>query len=155
MTGLNHELKLAARGLRANPGITAMAVATMALGIGSTAFMFSIVHGALYRGLPFPDGERVMRLDRTDPTEGFERMGVTYRDYLDFRDQQKSFEALAATHGGTVNVTTEGRPIRFSGAFVTANGFEARRAAGFAACARRWTMNREDAEDGENTHVEP
>ncbi|NIQ57078.1 MAG: hypothetical protein GWN71_27975, partial [Gammaproteobacteria bacterium] len=52
-------------------------------------------------------------------------MGVTYRDYLDFRDQQRSFESLAATHGGTVNVTTEGRPIRFSGSFVTANGIEA------------------------------
>lgn len=125
MTGLTHELRRAARGLRANPAITAMAVITMALGIGSTAFMFSIVYGALYRGLPFPDGERVMRVDRTNPAEGFDRMGVTYRDYLDFRDQQRSFESLAATHGGTVNVTTDGRPIRFSGAFITANGFQA------------------------------
>lgn len=125
MTGLTHEVRRAVRGLRANPGITAMAVVTMALGIGSTAFMFSIVYGALYRGLPFPDGDRVMRVDRTNPGEGFERMGVTYRDYLDFRDQQHAFESLAATHGGTVNVTTEGRPIRFDGGFITANGFSA------------------------------
>lgn len=125
MTGLSHELRLAARGLRANPGITAIAVVTMALGIGSTAFMFSIVHGALYRGLPFPDGARIMRVDRTNPTEGFERMGVTFRDYLDFRDQQGSFGQLAGVHGGTVNVTTDGRPLRLSGSFITANGFRA------------------------------
>ena len=65
--GIARALNLAARALGRSPGLAALAVATLALGIGSTGFMFSVVHGALYRGLPFPDGDRVVRVWATNP----------------------------------------------------------------------------------------
>ncbi len=118
-----HELRLAARSLRNSPGILVIAIITMALGIGATTFMFSIVYGALYRGLPFPDGDRIMRVSRTNPGQGIERMGVTIHEYDDWRKQQHSFQDLAAAYTGTVNLSGIDRPLRLDGAFITANGF--------------------------------
>jgi len=118
-----HELRLAARSLRGSPGILVIAVVTMALGIGATTFMFSIVYGALYRGLPVRDGDRIMRISRTQPSQGIERMGVTIHEYDDWRAEQHSFQDLAAVYSGTVNLSGTDRPLRLGGAFMTANGF--------------------------------
>ncbi|MEJ2187180.1 MAG: ABC transporter permease [Gemmatimonadota bacterium] len=117
-----HELRLAARSLRNSPGILVIAVVTMALGIGATTFMFSIVYGALYRGLPFADGDRIMRVTRANPGQGIERMGVTIHEYDDWRKEQHSFQDLAAAYTGTVNLSGIDRPLRLDGAFITANG---------------------------------
>jgi putative ABC transport system permease protein len=118
-----NELRFAARSLRSSPGILVIAIVTMALGIGATTFMFSIVYGALYRGLPFPDGDRIMRVTRTNPGEGIERMNVTIHEYDDWRKEQHSFQDLAALYTGTVNLSGIDRPLRLNGAFMTANGF--------------------------------
>lgn len=118
-----HELRLAARSLRNSPGILVIAVVTMALGIGATTFMFSIVYGALYRGLPVRDGDRIMRISRTQPSQGIDRMGVTIHEYDDWRAEQHSFQDLAAVYSGTVNLSGTDRPLRLDGAFMTANGF--------------------------------
>lgn len=117
-------LRVAARGLGRNKGLAALAVVTLALGIGSTTFMFSIVHGALYRGLPFPEGDRIMRVFSANRVEGWERGSVEYRDYLVMREDQTSFGDLAAGYSGTVNVATAERAIRLDGAFLTANAFD-------------------------------
>ncbi len=117
-------VKLAARALNRSRGLALLAVATLALGIGSTAFMFSVVHGALYRGLPFPGGDRVMNVWSTNAVEGWEQLSVEFADYLRFREDQTSFEGLAAGHTGTVNVSTGDRAIRLDGAFLTANAFD-------------------------------
>ena len=53
------EIRLSFRSLARQPGLALLAVLALGLGIGFTAIMFSIVHGALYRGLPFPDGDRI------------------------------------------------------------------------------------------------
>ncbi|MBW3552300.1 MAG: ABC transporter permease [Gemmatimonadetes bacterium] len=114
-------LKLAARGLSRNRGVTALAVITLGLGIGATTFMFSVVHGALYRGLPFADGERIMRIWASNRAEGWDRSSVEYLDYLEMKAEQTSFEELAAGYSGTVNVSTGDRAIRLDGSFLSAN----------------------------------
>ncbi|MGK7312718.1 MAG: ABC transporter permease [Candidatus Longimicrobiales bacterium M2_2A_002] len=117
-------LKQSVRGLGRSRGLAVLAVLTLALGIGSTAFMFSIVHGALYRGLPFPDGDEIMRVHAANPVEGWDRGSVQYPDFLVQRAEQTSFEALAAGYSGTVNVSLGDRAVRYDGAFVTANTFD-------------------------------
>ncbi len=123
MTGFLKDLRYAGRMLLRSPGVSAMAIIALGLGIGVTATMFSIVYGALMRGLPFEGGNRVMMLSRTQLSQSESRLAVPIHDYQDWKDQQKSFEDLAAYYEGTVNVTWSDRPERFDGAFITANGF--------------------------------
>ena len=125
MAGFLQDLRYAARMLFKNPWVSAMAVGALGLGIGVTATMFSIVYAALMRGLPFEDGERIMAVYRNNPSRDIERQGAPIHDYLDWKEQQTSFEDLAANYEGTVNVRWDERPERFDGAFVSANTFHA------------------------------
>ena len=88
MDAILGDLKYAVRGLFNNPSVSIIAVAALALGIGFTTVMFSIVYGALYRGLPFEGAEAIMHLERANPTEGIESMEVTIHDYRDWRERQ-------------------------------------------------------------------
>lgn len=124
MDALRSDLKQAIRGLYKNPSVSAIAIAALALGIGFTTVMFSIVYGALYRGLPFEGADAIMHLERANPTEGIESMEVTVHDYRDWRERQRSFENLAAFYQGTVNIRGTERPERYEGAFMTANSFQ-------------------------------
>ena len=117
------ELTYSARMLRKSPGVVALAAGALALGIGLTTIMFSIVHGALLEGLPFEDSDRIVHLERTNLSEGIESMEVTLHDFLDWRERQTSFTDLAAFYDGTVNVSGAERAERFEGAFITPAAF--------------------------------
>src|SRR5690606_32099790 len=117
--------RYAMRMLLKHPAVSGLAVAALALGIGLTAIMFSIVYGAMLRGLPFENGDRIVALQRANPSIGSDGMGVSIHDYLDWRAEQTSFDELAALYEGTVNVRWSDEPERFDGAFVTANTFRA------------------------------
>ena len=125
MSGFLQDLRYAGRMLFKHPGVSTLATGALALGIGVTATMFSIVYAALLRGLPFEGGERIMTVMESNPTRGTNRSPVPLHDYVDFRDQQTSFESLAAYYQGTVNVSWSDRPERFEGAFVTPGAFAA------------------------------
>lgn len=125
MGGVASDFRYAARMLVKSPGMSALAVGALALGIGVTAVMFSIVYSALLRGLPFPDGERIVHISSTQPSRDIDQMAMSIHDFLDFRQQQTSLEGLAAYYEGTVNVRWTDRPERFDGAFITAGAFEA------------------------------
>ncbi|CAN5852516.1 ABC transporter permease [soil metagenome] len=124
MAALLQDLRYGARLLVKNPGFSAIAVLTLALGIGLTTMMFSIVNGAILRGLPFEEADRLMHLHRTNLAEDIPRMDVSVHDFADWRQQQQAFEGLAAFTGGTVNVSGTERAERFDGAWITANGFD-------------------------------
>ena len=124
MGGFVQDLRFAARMLVKNPWVSAVAVGALGLGIGVTATMFSIVYGAMMRGLPFEDGDRIVALALTNPSRDIDRQPVPIHDYLDYRDQQSSLESLAGYYEGTVNVRWADAPERFDGAFVTANTFD-------------------------------
>jgi len=122
------DLRYGARKLVHNPGFSAVSVVTLALGIGLTTTMFSIVYGALMRGLPFEHPERIVSVRRANPVRDFREMEVTPHDFVDYRAQARSFESLASFTNGTVNVSGSEKPERFDGAYMTANAFEVLRA---------------------------
>ena len=121
---LGLDLKYAVRGLRRRPGFATVVVLTLALGIGATTAVFSVVNGVLLRPLPFPDPERIVRLDGR-PTDGdTEKVGTgsSYPDYLDFREGSESFEHLAALRSWSATLTAAGaEPQRVAVGYITAN----------------------------------
>jgi putative ABC transport system permease protein len=118
------DVRYGIRSLIKSPGLTFVATLALTLGIGLTATMFSIVYGALMKGLPFPDGERIVEVTRSLPSRNRQRMSVPMSDFEDYRRQQKSLDYLAAYYAGTVNVSGTGDPERYDGAFVSANALD-------------------------------
>lgn len=112
------DLRFGARMLIKNPASTGISVLALALGIGLTAMMFSIIHGAILRGLPFDGADRLVYISHSNPVENFQRMSIPIHDFEDYRAQQQAFTDLAAYYTGTVNVSGIDRPERFDGAFI-------------------------------------
>ena len=123
MSGILRELRYATRALRKSLGTSAIAVLALGLGIGLTTIMFSIVYGAVWKGLPFENSAELLHLERNNLARDIESMEVTIHDFVDWREQQTSFEDIAAFYQGTVNLSGTERPERFDGAFITASGF--------------------------------
>ncbi|MEX2282813.1 MAG: ABC transporter permease [Gemmatimonadota bacterium] len=106
-----------------SPALTVVAVLALTAGIGLTTTMFSIVYGALFRGLPFEEPKQIIHLERSNLQEGQNSLEVPIHDLLDWRLQQRSFEGLAGFYTGTVNVSGVERAERYDGAFMSANTF--------------------------------
>lgn len=124
MTVLN-DIRYGFRMLVKRPGLSAIAIVALALGIGLTTTMFGIVYGALLKGLPFEESENLVALFRNRPAQDVQFMAVGIHDFTDWREQQTSFEDIAAYYAETVNVAgTEGKPIRYLGAYVSAHLFD-------------------------------
>src|SRR5213596_946985 len=118
-----NDLTLALRQLRKSPGFSAVAVITLALGIGANTAIFSIVNAVLLRPLPYPDAGRIMVLNESSgPGQDY---SVALPDYFDWRKDNTVFEHLAATHKESRNLSgIPGRdPERVSCASVTRNFF--------------------------------
>src|SRR3954470_17120731 len=95
-----------ARMLRKNPGFTATAVITLALGIGAHTAIFSIVNAVLIRPLPFRDPARLAFVFGTDQRRGDRFDGTSYPAFLDWRRQNRSFEAMGAFANRSLTVAT-------------------------------------------------
>jgi putative ABC transport system permease protein len=123
---LGQDVRYAARALRRRPGFVAVVVLTLALGIGATTALFSVVNGVLLRPLHFPQAEQLVEI-RGEPTDGdVERVGpgASYPDYLDFRAQSTRFAHLAAFRTWTVTLTApEREPARLDVLYATASWF--------------------------------
>lgn len=118
------DLRQGARMLVKYPGLTVIAVVALALGIGLTATMFSIVWGAFLRGLPIEGGDRLVHILRTRPSQQVERDGVPASDLAAWREGQHSFTDLGGFGEGTVNVSgPEGQPERFDGGYISPSVF--------------------------------
>ena len=127
MGSLLPDLRFAARMLSKQPGFTAIAILTLALGIGANASIFSVVNAVLLRPLPYPEPDRIMFLgdaDRTNPAAP--AFSVSLPDYLDWRHDNTVFENLALSRRETYPLSDiPGRnPEVVSGAVVTANFFK-------------------------------
>ena len=125
MNSLLGDIRYGTRVLLKRPGLSALAIVALAVGIGLTTTMFSIVYAAVIKGLPYEQSERLVAIFRNRPAQGIQFMQVSIHDFVDWREQQNSFEALAAYYVETVNVSgTEGLPIRYYGAYASANLFD-------------------------------
>jgi putative ABC transport system permease protein len=119
------DLRYGARTLLKNPGFTLTAVITLALGIGATSVIFSFVNGILLRPLPYRDSDRLVLLDETAPKRGVASMGVSYLNFLDWREQNRVFTGIAIYEGGwDYTLTGTDEPEELSCAWVSYNAFE-------------------------------
>ncbi len=124
MNSLVRDFRHGIRVLLSSPGVSAIAIVALALGIGVTATMYSIVYGAMLKGLPFDGGDRLYTISRTDVTQEGSNMGVPIHDFLDWRAGQTRFEDIAGFYEGTVNVSGSDGPVRYDGGFISAATFE-------------------------------
>jgi hypothetical protein len=120
---LLQDLRYGLRTLRKNPGFTAVAVLTLALGIGANTAVFTVVNGVLLSPMPFPEAGRLVSLTpRGGPFEW--QPGVSDSDYLAFREQDRAFERIASfTSRATANLTGAGDPVQIPVAYVTTDFF--------------------------------
>lgn len=125
MHSLVKDLRFALRMAVKNRGMSLIVILTFGLGIGLTTTVFSIVNGAIFKGLPFEDSHRIMALGRTNPSRGVEFMGVSVHDYADWREQQTAFEYLGAWGISPLNLgLQEGRPQRLTSGLFTPSVFD-------------------------------
>jgi len=130
MNGFFKDVKYGVRMLINSPVLSLIAILAFALGIGLTTTVFSIVNGAMFKGLPFEDADRVVSVWRNNPERDIERGGVSLHDFVDYREQQTSLEALGLWDQGAINlIGGDGKPDRYAGAMVTANMFDILRVA--------------------------
>ena len=110
--------------LATRPGFTLAAVAAIALGIGVNSMMFTIYNAALFKTLPFENPRQIVHIHSRNLVEGWDRRGVFYEDFLEYRAQARSFEGLAAFMDAGYTVSDErGVPQRIEGCMVTPNTF--------------------------------
>ncbi|HTM24588.1 MAG TPA: ABC transporter permease [Vicinamibacterales bacterium] len=119
------DLRYAIRTLVKHPGFTAIALLTIALGIGANTAIFSIVSAVLWRPLPYPHSERLMMVWIYNPRQGFDKDVASYPTFTDWRNQSRSFEHLAAYFGASLSLTGAGDPAQLRGARVTPAFFPA------------------------------
>jgi putative ABC transport system permease protein len=125
MHAVLQDFRYAFRMLAKQPAFTAIAVLTLALGIGANTAIFSVVNAVLLRPLPYPQSEQLILLrERLTGPNGFESGSVSYPNYLDWRAEQRSFIDLALVRAEGVNLSASDAaspPERIRAARVTAN----------------------------------
>jgi len=119
---LLQDLRYGARMLRKNPGYAALAIITLALGIGANTAIFSVVNTVMLRPLPYPDADRLVMLSEVARNRGREEsMSVSWQDYQDWRKQARSFQYLGVFRGQNLTLTGVEHAERLVGAMVSAD----------------------------------
>jgi putative ABC transport system permease protein len=118
------DIVYALRNLRKYPLFSAVAVLTLALGIGANTAIFTVVQGVILRPLPYPEPDRLMMLWTYNPRQGFDRDVGTYPNFEDWRQQSRSFERMSAYFGASMTLTGRGDPAQVRGARVTHEFFD-------------------------------
>jgi putative ABC transport system permease protein len=114
------DIRYAFRTLARRPAFVAVSALTLAIGIGATTAIYSVVNAVLVQPLPWPAADRLVTM--TGMRDG-QQAGTDYLDYLDWRSQNRTFEELAAFRGQSINLTGVDKPERLFGSFVTAGAF--------------------------------
>jgi putative ABC transport system permease protein len=136
------DLRYAFRMLMKSPGFTVVAVLTLALGIGANTSMFSVINAVLLRPLPFRDPARLVLV--TEHSK-FPILTTSYQNYVDWRDQSRSFDAMEATRATNMTLTGAGEPERLNARMATAGLFPL---LGVEAVAGRTFLKEEDRASG-------
>ena len=106
-----------------SPGFAAVALLTLALGIGANAAIFSVMNAVLLRPLPFPDSDQLVLLWDSYGSKG-NRAAVSYPNFLDWRAWSHSFSGMAALTGSGYVLTGQGDPVRIEGMTASASLFQ-------------------------------
>jgi putative ABC transport system permease protein len=122
MDALRHDLRFAVRSFLRNPGFSVVTVITLALGIGATTAIFSVVYAVLLRPLPYPDADRIVRVWQVD--KGGHRMNASDPNFADWHAQNRTLVALAQVQGpGATSVSGDVDPVRVPVAVVSRDFF--------------------------------
>jgi putative ABC transport system permease protein len=117
-------LRIALRSLRRTPGFTAVVVLTLAIGIGATTAIFSVVDAVLINPLPYPTANRLQVIWVTNPEQQIDKDVTSYPNFTDWQSQATSFEAMAAVAGANFTLTGAGEPRLVPGERVTGRFFD-------------------------------
>src|SRR4030095_14979171 len=121
--GNMNDLKFAFRQLLKNPGFTAVAVLTLALGIGANTAIFSVINAVLLKLFPFPESDRLVWLAERGPNLG--GGPISYPNFTDWRAQQAVFEHIGVYKWNNFALTGREEPIQLRGAAMSADAFAA------------------------------
>src|SRR6185369_6600333 len=122
MNKLIQDLRYGIRTLLKRPGFSAVAVVTLALGIGASTVIFTVVDAALLRGLPYKQPDRLYHLWERTPKQDFSKREFSYPDFQDYQ-QNNVFDGLAAYGGGGALLTGLGEAERIAAPRASANFF--------------------------------
>ena len=125
---MSAELRQAIRGLGRNPSLTLVATLMLAMGIGASTLVFSIVHAALLQPMPFGDPDRLVGVYETRLDRGWDRASFTDANFWDLRQQNRSFEDIASARFGKCTFSTGGDPEKVNCGSVTHRFFHVLRA---------------------------
>lgn len=118
------DLRFALRQLRKSPGFTALAVITLAIGIGMNTAIFSLIQDLFLRGLPFSEPDRVVRVYGEWKERDLKQLPFSIPKFWHYRDGQTVFSSIAADWGNGYIMTGMGEPVQLLGGNVTANYFD-------------------------------
>jgi predicted permease len=121
MQTLIEDLRYGFRMLRKNPAFTAVALLTLALGIGANTAVFSIVNGVLLNSLPFPDPDKLVVLFESKPN--FKEGSISYPNFLDWQRDNRTFASIAAYRHDSFSLTGAGESEQVQGKMVSSNFF--------------------------------
>jgi len=116
------DVRYACRSLVRNPGFAAVALLTLALGIGANTAIFSFVDGVLLRPLPYPNADRIVRVLEKPPRG--ERNGISTLNFLDWSKDNEVFDFMAAQTGSNATLTGRGEPVQIRGGRASARYFD-------------------------------
>jgi putative ABC transport system permease protein len=121
MNILWQDLRYSVRVLLKKPSFTAIAVLALAIGIGANSAIFSVVNAILLRPLPYRNFQRISRIWMDNPKLGVAEDWHSYPNYIDYKEQNQTFEDMAAFNDRTFNLTGTGDPVRVVGVWATAS----------------------------------
>jgi putative ABC transport system permease protein len=124
LDALRQDLVSAVRVLRKNPGFAATAILTLALGIGANSAIFSLVNATLLRPLPFRDPDRLVMIFATDGRRGIRFDEATYPDFVDWRNQNRTFDSMGAYANRSLALSVGDQTVLIQGKRITPNLFE-------------------------------
>jgi putative ABC transport system permease protein len=125
MTTILADLRSGTRGMARQPVFTAIAVLTLALGIGANAAIFSVVRSVLLRPLPFPEPDRLVQIWEARRDRGWDRSSFTHANFWDVQDMNRTFVAMGAITWGSITLAGKESPERLGVAYVTTGFFRA------------------------------
>ncbi len=123
MESLVQDLRYGWRMLARNPGFAVIAILTLAIGIGASTAIFSVVDTVLLQPLPYQQPERLVLVTETLPSMTADELGVSAGEYQDYRDRNHSLAQIGAYESAGFNLTGAGQPLRINAASVSASVF--------------------------------
>src|SRR5215471_8853162 len=146
MGAIIRDLRFAWRLLLRSPGFAVIAVSCLALGMGATSAVFTVVDAVLFRPLPYKNPDRLVRIYSefpTFPNGGLRRFPISPPEFVEMREALRSYERVDAWQVGAVNLITAKDPLRVTATFVSGTLFES---LGIAPQMGRWIDANDDRE---------